>query len=77
MISDIRKVNELVVIVSNAISELRELKRNNPELKLGYVNSYGGVLNAYREGDLTFKEAISELENIAKNKIDDSSEEHY
>jgi hypothetical protein len=31
----------------------------------------GGILNAYAEGDLSFDEAVKELENISKRKRDE------
>jgi len=63
---DAERINQLVVSVANSISELRQIKRNNPGLALGYSLSYGGILNAYREGDISFKEAVHELRMIDK-----------
>ena len=63
---DAQRVNQLVVTVTNSITELRQIKRDNPELALGYTCSHGGILNAYREGDLTFNEAVAELESLCK-----------
>lgn len=53
--------------LSQGINQLRDLKRLHPEIKSG-VNKgqVGSILNAYREGDLTFDECCQLLE--AKQK---------
>jgi len=38
-----------------------KLKTKPDKYKVGYSLSFGGILNAYREGDLNFEEAIKEL----------------
>lgn len=38
-------------------------------LKLGYQCFPGGILNAYREGDLTFKGAVKALENWKDREV--------
>lgn len=45
---------------ANDISSL--LRRKPQRHKIGYQCSPSGILNAYREGDLTFKQAVRELE---------------
>jgi hypothetical protein len=40
------------------------------EVKMGYSVSYGGVLNAYREGDITFARAQEVLADIASRSSD-------
>ncbi len=53
-----------VVRWSNAIR--KTLNEKPTDLKAGYQLSFGGILNAYREGDLNFKEAIIALDGIQK-----------
>jgi hypothetical protein len=38
------------------------LKRKPRKFKAGFQFCPGGILNAYREGDLTFKQAVRQLE---------------
>lgn len=42
--------------------------RRKPQ-KLGYQCSPGGILNAYREGDITFNKAVKELERWKNRKV--------
>ena len=39
-------------------------KSNYPQFKRGYQCSAAGILNAYREGDLRFDEAVAALEAL-------------
>ena len=39
------------------MEDLRRLKDENPESKLGVSHNPGSILNGYREGDLTFSDA--------------------
>lgn len=48
-------------LVSEANKIRKELDGKPEELKIGYWLSPGSILNAYREGDLTFNEAVKEL----------------
>lgn len=52
---------ELTNAMSAAHKALREHKTAHPEEKLGFWNSPGSILNAYREGDLSFNEAVEQL----------------
>ena len=46
------------------VNRLRKELDNKPDIfKVEYQVNPGGILNAYREGDLTFKEAVEALEN--------------
>ena len=56
----------IVKIVNTLVPKLRRKPRS---LKIGYSASPGGILNAYREGDLTFKQAVKELERWHRRKI--------
>ncbi len=58
------KLRSLQDQVDSNIIEIREIKNLHPKLKLGYKVSPGGILNAYREGDLTFNEAVAELKGM-------------
>lgn len=49
-------------------AKIVELKHEHPELKLGYREAIGGVLNAYRECDLSFVEAVEALEAISERE---------
>lgn len=55
-----------IVAVVNANHEL--LKRKPRRLKIGFQMTPAGILNAYREGDLTFKQAVHHLEKWKKRK---------
>lgn len=48
----------------DTLVKVRNHKIRHPELKMDFSMSYGGVLNAYREGDLTFKQAIGYLKQV-------------
>ena len=45
--------------------------RRKPQ-KLGYQCSPGGILNAYREGDITINKAVKELERWKDRKVKDA-----
>jgi len=45
---------------------MRVLKNKPTYLKIGYLLHPSGILNAYREGDLTFNQAVKELERWKK-----------
>lgn len=54
-------------IVTQA-NDLRKILNNKPALcKRGFVFSPPGILNAYREGDLSFDEAVQRLEEWHAN----------
>lgn len=40
--------------------------------KLGYQCSPGGIINAYRDGDITFNKAVKELEGWKDRKVKDA-----
>ena len=56
------------------MSRIRELKKEHPGLESGYNISFGGILNAYRECDLTFAECVVKLKAISHK---DSSAKAY
>ena len=53
---------EDIIEIANLIRKI--LNEKPQELKIGYSVSPGGILNAYREGDLSFDEAVSKLKQI-------------
>jgi hypothetical protein len=53
--------------INYLLKQLQKYKSRHPERKIGFQNSYGGVLNAYREGDITFKQAVRHLNRMGKN----------
>src|SRR3990172_12746691 len=53
------------------INDLRKLLDEKPEeYKIGWSVSYGGILNAYREGDLSFEEAKQKLAEVKANPLE-------
>ena len=54
--------------VVGTANHTRKILNDKPScFKIGYVLSPGGVLNAYREGDLNFTEAASVLQSLIDN----------
>ena len=45
------------------------LQQKPPHEKLEYPLSFGGILNAYREGDILFADAVQKLEEISRRAI--------
>lgn len=46
------------------ICEIRSLKEAHPDLQIGYQLSPGGILNAYREGDIDFETAVHRIKEL-------------
>ncbi len=44
----------------------RELQSMPEDYKMGYYHSIPSVLNAYREGDISFEDATKLLETLSK-----------
>ena len=56
--------------IARLIERVRFLKAKFPQLKCGvHKGNPGSILNAYREGDLTFDEAVAELQEIRTETI--------
>lgn len=56
--------------IINSVNVLMEILKHKPrELKCGYQCSPGGILNAYREGDVTFNEAVKQLEDWKDRQV--------
>lgn len=59
------EINRLTASVYESIEKLRSLKWNFPDHAIrDYAMSPGGVLNAYREGDLAFNDAVLVLNSL-------------
>lgn len=56
-----RKIDAIHVL----IEEVRAHKQMHPEDRVAHTTHPGSILNAYREGDLTFDEAVAELQRAA------------
>ena len=58
---------EKIDIVNKLIREIRDVKVRFPELKVQHnPDNVGSVLNAYREGDLSFEEAVATISSLGK-----------
>lgn len=63
------EIDSLLLAIKVMTDRLRDLKSANPELRCGYYLEPGSILNAYREGDLSFeaaKEALNSLRAVQK-----------
>lgn len=61
--------DELCESIAAQIARLRDAKREDPELRVGfYAGNQGSILNAYREGDVSFDEAVALIEALAKSE---------
>ncbi len=67
MLKDKERIDNLIDLIRSSMAEVRELKQKH-EFELGYRVSPEGILNAYREGDLAFNEAVSELKRLIYDK---------
>jgi hypothetical protein len=62
-----QRIAELNDELNRVFKQIQEYKNQHPESRSGYyIDSYGSLLNAYREGDIGFDECIKRLEAIAK-----------
>lgn len=55
-----------MAIEMNAL--VARLQKKPKEARRGFQLSPGGILNAYREGDVSFKKAVALLKRLAKQK---------
>ena len=56
-----RKKIDWADTISTVNSLMQKLKRKPRALKIQYYLNPGSILNAYREGDITFKQAVKAL----------------
>jgi len=63
------KIDAKIEELNSLHKELQELKKEHPECTIGYVLSPGGILNAYREGDISFDKAVELLSRKEKIKL--------
>jgi len=62
-ISDKQRLELVVHEINERIRIARHIKKCHVELRCGFTLVPTGILNAYREGDCTFDEAVSYLED--------------
>lgn len=62
------EVDALALAIDLLMERLRALKAAHPELRCGYYSEPGSILNAYREGDLTFEAAKDALNSLREMK---------
>ncbi len=61
-----------VTQLNRLFREIQNYKAEHPETKAGYyADDYGSLLNAYREGDLSFDECIVLLRKCDPQRIED------
>lgn len=58
------QIDAKLLVIANLICEVRQLKEQYPEHRLGFQLSGGGILNAYREGDVSFDEAVRRISEL-------------
>lgn len=58
------KADGMAEQIFERIQELRQFKRANPSIRGAYSLNFGSILNAYREGDLTFEEATEACNRV-------------
>lgn len=57
-----RRVGKLIETINASLFELRGIKKQKPQFCVEPKNEPGSILNAYREGDVSFDEAKILLE---------------
>ena len=57
-----KEIEEKIEKLNALHKKIMNYKRKHPKERLGFALSTGGILNAYREGDITFKKAIKYLQ---------------
>lgn len=63
---EIHRLNQEIVV---RMTRLRQIKQENPSLRVGFYNQFGSLLNAYREGDVGFDECVERMEKIARLNV--------
>ena len=64
------KAQQLIDTVTKSILELRLLKTSDTSLRTGYCLSVASLMNAYREGDIGFADAVEEISKLSQPAID-------
>lgn len=71
-----KRVDALKDLIFKSIEELRTIKAAHPDFRVGVRNEPGSILNAYREGDVSFDQAKEMIEakrsdeaSLADNEI--------
>jgi hypothetical protein len=60
--ANVAKKRDWNLIIEEVNSLMRILKRKPKNITIGHWISPGSILNSYREGDLTFNQAVKALE---------------
>lgn len=56
--------DELVETINKTIKIVRNAKHRHPEWRSYYYQDYGSILNAYREGDINFDQAVKAFQQV-------------
>ncbi len=78
VIDELREIRKALLIPSNTwddllqkVNELHAKLQNKPDSeKRGYSHTPGGILNAYREGDISFDDAVKAINTITNASSD-------
>ena len=66
-----KKLQKLLNTVNDSINEVHVFKQNNTFLKCGVdTNSIGSLLNGYREGDISFIDAVGFIRDLVEHAED-------
>lgn len=68
MIQDKITLDRKIEQINSLIAEVRAYKDANPDSRCGYYLGYGSLLNAYREGDISFDDAVDLMEKVGGRK---------
>jgi len=71
-----RILEEKLDLIQRTMEEVRGMKMATPSLRCAVQKNYGSILNGYREGDLTFQEAVNALEARAPTNKKDADEKY-
>ena len=65
------QINKKVSELNTLLVEIRALKSVHPGCRLSFSPYLAGsILNAYREGDLNFDEAVRAIENLTQKQAE-------
>ncbi len=58
----LNSVDLKVNLINRLLSEVRDQKTANPSTIIGHWRAPGSIINAYREGDISFEDAVALLQ---------------
>lgn len=61
-----KQAKQLEDEIFEKMTELRKIKFSNPKLRNGFAFHAGGILNAYRECDISFEYAVDAINELKK-----------